>query len=126
MESPMFTCDPNFCSLCGSILPLPTSENNQIQCRVCSTAIDISSLHGIEIHSFKSYNQHKLRSTEEIERMKEIESVATKHGPVVERECSKCQHKKMTYTTRQTRSADEGQTVFYTCLKCGFTETEYS
>lgn len=126
MESPTFTCDPNFCSLCGSILPLPTSENNQIQCRVCSTAINISSVHGIEIHSFKSYNQHKLRSTEEIERMKEIESVATKHGPVVERECSKCSHKKMTYTTRQTRSADEGQTVFYTCLKCNFTETEYS
>ena len=36
----------------------------------------------------------------------------------VERKCPKCGNDEMTYTTQQTRSADEGQTVFYTCPKC--------
>lgn len=39
-------------------------------------------------------------------------------GPVVERLCSKCGNDKMSYATLQLRSADEGQTVFYTCTKC--------
>lgn len=42
----------------------------------------------------------------------------TEDGPVVERKCSKCGYEKMTYATVQLRSADEGQTVFFTCIKC--------
>lgn len=39
-------------------------------------------------------------------------------GPVVERLCPKCGNDKMSYATLQLRSADEGQTVFYTCTNC--------
>lgn len=39
-------------------------------------------------------------------------------GPVVERNCPKCGNDRMSYATLQLRSADEGQTVFYTCTKC--------
>nr|CAD7416138.1 unnamed protein product [Timema poppensis] len=39
-------------------------------------------------------------------------------GPVVERRCQHCNNDKMSYATLQLRSADEGQTVFYTCTKC--------
>lgn len=39
-------------------------------------------------------------------------------GPVVERKCPKCGNDKMSYATLQLRSADEGQTVFFTCTKC--------
>lgn len=47
-------------------------------------------------------------------------------GPIVERGCPQCQNEKMSYITLQLRSADEGQTVFYTCTKCKFKETENS
>lgn len=43
-------------------------------------------------------------------------------GPVVERLCSKCGNDKMSYATLQLRSADEGQTVFYTCTKCKYVQ----
>ena len=58
--------------------------------------------------------------------MRNIAEEAEEGGPVVRRRCTKCGHKKMTYQTRQTRSVDEGQTVFYTCVKCRAIETEYS
>lgn len=39
-------------------------------------------------------------------------------GPIAERRCNACGHNQMSYAAIQLRSADEGQTVFYTCLKC--------
>ena len=47
-------------------------------------------------------------------------------GPVVDRKCPKCGHEKMSYAALQLRSADEGQTVFFTCLRCKFKESENS
>lgn len=45
-------------------------------------------------------------------------------GPIVERSCPQCQNDKMSYATLQLRSADEGQTVFYTCTKCKYVSVQ--
>jgi DNA-directed RNA polymerase I subunit RPA12 len=37
----------------------------------------------------------------------------------VEEDCPKCGHGIARFTTAQLRSADEGSTVFYTCVACG-------
>lgn len=39
---------------------------------------------------------------------------------LVNEECPKCNNPQMKFYTLQTRSADEGQTVFYECLKCSY------
>ena len=57
---------------------------------------------------------------------KKIKEEPQSDGPVVERKCPKCGNNKMSYATLQLRSADEGQTVFFTCTKCKFKESENS
>uniref|UniRef100_A0A3Q1AVR1 DNA-directed RNA polymerase I subunit RPA12 n=1 Tax=Amphiprion ocellaris TaxID=80972 RepID=A0A3Q1AVR1_AMPOC len=47
-------------------------------------------------------------------------------GPVIDRRCSRCNKEGMIYHTRQMRSADEGQTVFFTCIHCRYQEKEDS
>lgn len=48
-------------------------------------------------------------------------------GPQVEKYCNKCGVLTMqTYFTAQLRSADEGQTVFYRCVKCLIQTSENS
>ncbi|EKX38496.1 DNA-directed RNA polymerase I subunit, RPA12 [Guillardia theta CCMP2712] len=37
----------------------------------------------------------------------------------VEENCPKCNNHEAKYSTLQMRSADEGQTIFYECTKCG-------
>lgn len=36
----------------------------------------------------------------------------------IDRRCARCNKEGMVYHTRQMRSADEGQTVFFTCVHC--------
>ncbi|CAH8538815.1 unnamed protein product [Heterobilharzia americana] len=45
-------------------------------------------------------------------------------GPSIRKECAYCGNDRMTYVTLQTRSADEGQTVIYTCTQCAKKEIE--
>lgn len=61
----------------------------------------------IEFNDKRAYTKHK-----------EKESKDDAEGPIVERLCPQCNNNKMSYATLQLRSADEGQTVFYTCTKC--------
>lgn len=62
---------------------------------------------------FNNYDPEKVLKTKE-------EHDSSPEGPIVERKCPKCGNDKMSYATLQLRSADEGQTVFFTCLKCKY------
>lgn len=68
------------------------------------------------------FNSLEAREKDNKEEKKDEED----EGPTVERKCPKCGNDKMSYATLQLRSADEGQTVFYTCTKCKFKESENS
>ncbi|KAL3872481.1 hypothetical protein ACJMK2_040404 [Sinanodonta woodiana] len=116
--STTFETDLDFCPDCGSVLPLPGMED-VVSCKRCSYTIDVKDFDGIEIHSSIEFNH-----PETMMMVKEKKSQIT--GPTADRKCPKCGNEKMVYTTQQTRSADEGQTVFFTCPNCRFQEIEYS
>lgn len=74
---------------------------------------------------FNSKEAYLKNKTDEKKR-KETSNQNEEEGPIVERKCSKCGNERMSYATLQLRSADEGQTVFFTCTKCKNKETENS
>ncbi|ALC47818.1 RpI12 [Drosophila busckii] len=111
----IFNNRPGFCPSCGSLLP-PLAVKGNVICYNCKQEFlpDVYSGESSEftIH-FNTYDPNKLLKKSHGE-----SEDAEADGPVVERKCPKCGHEKMSYATLQLRSADEGQTVFFTCLKC--------
>nr|XP_031363613.1 DNA-directed RNA polymerase I subunit RPA12 [Lonchura striata domestica] len=101
MEPPArfwFRSRPEFCPECGSVLPRP-GPGSCCRCPRCGLGLRSSGL------GQKTQNKSKIQ---------------------VDRVCPRCAHSGMWFHTRQMRSADEGQTVFYTCPRCRFQEKEDS
>ncbi|XP_077605092.1 DNA-directed RNA polymerase I subunit RPA12 isoform X1 [Crocuta crocuta] len=133
-----FQSDLDFCPDCGSILPLPGVEDT-VTCIRCGFSVDV-----------RDFEQKVVKTTFVFHKVGTAVPVAADDGPefqgpvvssrrrgpaprggqggneVVDRRCSRCGHEGMAYHTRQMRSADEGQTVFYTCTSCRFQEKEDS
>lgn len=112
-----------FCQKCGHHLPLNEAVTHEsiLACTKCGHTVPIAEFHGISSCSRIVFNNPK--KMKNIHEQKKLEK---SKGPIVERRCGKCDSEQMYYFTLQTRSADEGQTVFYTCVKCNRQETEYS
>lgn len=110
----------NFCTRCGSVLPLPTFlvESQQIACPICNLTVKATVFNGVNTFTRIHFNERDSASRKRRQFNAE--------GPIIERICAKCGHDKQYFATLQTRSADEGQTIFYTCLKCGAKENENS
>ncbi|GFY39474.1 DNA-directed RNA polymerase I subunit RPA12 [Trichonephila inaurata madagascariensis] len=116
-----FQSDPDFCSECGTILPLPLVQKNTVICLACKFEVNVKTFDNLTSeYSIKFDNKKKFR------KLKEKDGNKVAEGPMDDRECSKCGHQGMIYTTLQLRSADEGQTVFYSCPNCKHQEFENS
>lgn len=111
--------DPNFCPECGNILPLPGVQD-VVRCPRCSFSIPVSEFSGLEVCSTVVFNPVEQLSLQDSEMDSELQ------GAKIDRRCSRCNKEGMIYHTRQMRSADEGQTVFFTCIHCRFQEKEDS
>uniref|UniRef100_A0A8D2CSC7 DNA-directed RNA polymerase subunit n=1 Tax=Sciurus vulgaris TaxID=55149 RepID=A0A8D2CSC7_SCIVU len=116
---PSFQSDLDFCPDCGSVLPLPGPQDT-VTCIRCGFSINVRDFEGKVVKTSVVFNKLGTALPRSMEEGPEIQ------GPVVDRRCSQCGHEGMAYHTRQMRSADEGQTVFYTCTNCKFQEKEDS
>ncbi|XP_057436777.1 uncharacterized protein LOC130729153 [Lotus japonicus] len=100
-----------FCHYCGTMLTVPSV--NYAECPLCKNRSNIKDIEGKEI----SYTI----SAEEIRRELGIETIEEQKVQLskVNKTCEKCGNGEATFYTRQMRSADEGQTTFYACTRCG-------
>jgi len=100
-----------FCPKCGSVL---IEKRKNFGCASCS---------------YTSKSKIKIESTEEIKDIHKAVVVKEKETnvmPLVTENCPKCGNKEAYFWTAQTRSADEAETRFFKCVKCGHVWREYS
>jgi len=115
-----FSPEVDFCPECGSLLPSLTSRGD-VNCICCKFVVS-SKLFDEKVIKYTV----RFNSQENTVKKKKSKDVDHADGPIIERKCPKCGHDLMSYAAIQLRSADEGQTVFFTCLKCKYKESENS
>lgn len=100
-----------FCPDCGAML-LP--KDGKLECS-CGYSKDLS-------------NNNEYAVSKEIEAEENVKMLGEDidMGPGINEVCPKCGHDKATYELKQTRSADEAPTRFFTCKKCKHKWREYS
>ncbi len=111
-----------FCPKCNSIM-LPTKTDDgtvKLKCRSCNYSIELEK-ESVEKYKIKKEIKHTPRDKTVV-----IEDAdAVQPMPTVKVTCPKCNHNKAVYWQLQTRSADEGSTIFYRCVKCHHTWRTY-
>ncbi len=99
-----------FCPKCGSMF------SNELGIKKCNQC------------SYSEKGKLKLRISEIMETQEQVEVISEtdeKMLPVVDAKCKKCGNKSSYFWTLQTRAADESETKFFKCTKCGNTWRDY-
>ena len=112
-----------FCPQCSDILVLPSS--GAIVCTVCGYTCRYSDLPDggaqISVSAEKPEPEWVKRARAAVDG-DPLTGAAKQSAPAnkatVAENCPECNHGLAEFYTMQLRSADEGQTVFYKCLKC--------
>ncbi|EMR08060.1 hypothetical protein PNEG_03500 [Pneumocystis murina B123] len=105
-----------FCTSCGSLLDLISDMYIVCtQCRASYPTSDIPDFNIVTTSRSKAFGS-SLRQMDISLNSLETDTAAS----IINETCPKCEYKKMRFQTLQMRSADEGATVFYECLFCGY------
>ncbi|KAI9206346.1 transcription factor S-II-domain-containing protein [Polychytrium aggregatum] len=110
-----------FCSECGFLLDPPAANEKSINCDACGHLINADVFESIEVVTNSSVKAFTERP--KFYGMEDQDSDAVAHlkdGATIKEKCPKCDAPEMVFHTAQLRSADEGQTIFYSCIKCGY------
>ncbi|KAJ7541439.1 hypothetical protein O6H91_10G059500 [Diphasiastrum complanatum] len=113
-----------FCELCGTMLSFDSPT--YASCSFCNAQHDVKDFQGREIwYTLGAEDMIRRLGIEPLIKPESDPKVVKSSEEIQQRamvndECPKCKHPHLEYYTRQLRSADEGQTVFYECPNCHY------
>ncbi|EIE27025.1 hypothetical protein COCSUDRAFT_83584 [Coccomyxa subellipsoidea C-169] len=112
-----------FCPLTGSLLTLDATSG-VAKCPISGWQRKLEDLDGSVTVSKSNIQDYRRRFNLEplVKEKKKEDEFLEQQGrtrATVDDDCPKCGNHGMEYYTRQLRSADEGQTIFYECPNCG-------
>ncbi|KAL5701004.1 hypothetical protein ACHQM5_026387 [Ranunculus cassubicifolius] len=114
-----------FCDLCGTMLS--TSSHKFAKCSLCGFKRKAKEFEGQEISYSVSAEDYR-RSLNKMNPFIKVDATMDINIEVQKKKsdklCTACRKAHYEYHEQQTRSADEGMTVFYTCPECGHREKE--
>ncbi|CDH55869.1 dna-directed rna polymerase i subunit a12 [Lichtheimia corymbifera JMRC:FSU:9682] len=109
-----------FCPECGNLLDVPGADDDILLCNQCSYAYQTAGYEQTKVVTTSS--EHAFQSALKAKRslVQQSAQAGKKEEATIKEKCPQCGNDEMAYHTMQLRSADEGQTVFYNCKKCGY------
>eukprot|EP01052_Picozoa_sp_SAG31_P013565 SAG31_NODE_818_length_11820_cov_22.864431_4_plen_186_part_00 len=104
-----------FCEFCGAMLEVADlgQYDTTVNCVDCHRPAKIDMTAVVEVT--RALDGAKLIADDGNSADKRDED-----QPTIDEECPSCNNNLAYYRTMQLRSADEGQTIFYTCTECGW------
>ena len=113
-----------FCKFCGNLLNFVYDKDHKITCNDCLNSSAVAKEETIKSQpmntsKYDSSQRWKNKLYNQIDRLKVYQEGG--NITIVVQDCpnKKCDSKEMKQYAMQTRSADEGSTIFSECPKCG-------
>ncbi|CAD7928060.1 unnamed protein product [Amoebophrya sp. A120] len=111
----------NYCKICASVLDY--SQANRKHCQMCGWDVMIGEKESLS--SAITITKEAAVKRWQKENAFTVPSGAENYAEMIQ-DCPKCGNDRLMFWTRQTRSADEGQTCYYQCAKCDYRKAENS
>lgn len=115
-----------FCPQCGNMIEMPL-YSDKVHCGKCDfvcSALEYKCapiVSRIDFSQKKQWlEQYKISQKKKLSAhpVEEDDDTHKSTKATLKQECPKCGHHTMYFWTVQTRSVDEGSTVFYECMEC--------
>ncbi|CAD7928589.1 unnamed protein product [Amoebophrya sp. A25] len=110
----------NYCPVCCAALDFTQSQKKK--CQMCDWGVLIDEKEALS-------SAVTIVKQAQVKRWQKENAFAVPSGTnyaEIQEECPQCGNDRLMFWTRQTRSADEGQTCYYQCSKCDFRKAENS
>ena len=116
----LFNRPPNFCIDCGELLDFEIINNNFVKCQKCGGETELDNIKNHYIETNDKYESSKIWMNKLKNKEDKLREEQKNERTIIDEKCPKCGNGQMYYYSMQTRSADEGSTIFYECVKCHY------
>jgi DNA-directed RNA polymerase I subunit RPA12 len=116
----LFYRPPNFCLDCGDLLDFEIINNNSVKCQKCGGETKLDNIKNHYIETYDKYESSKIWMNKLKNKEDKLREEQKNERNIIDEKCPKCGNGQMYYYSMQTRSVDEGSTIFYECVKCHY------